>query len=226
MLPANRTASVLAPPAQSSLRARAGRPSFRPTNITTALGLAVVLAGCDPAPSPLAASTAGAGTSAAPENASAVTTRADQRRAGGADATEAWQAIATAFPGRWIATTPSGKSIEVSYHLMSNGSALVETYGSQPERQTLSVYHPDGIALAMTHYCGQGNQARLRAKEATATRISFALEAATNVAADMSVLHELVFVLGDGTLERTEVYVAPGVPPARTVLSFHRVDGT
>lgn len=51
-----------------------------------------------------------------------------------------------------------------SYRSVSNGSALVETFTSSSGKETLSVYHHDGPALMLTHYCAQGNQVRLRAE--------------------------------------------------------------
>jgi len=47
-----------------------------------------------------------------------------------------------------------------------------------------SVYHLDGPVLRMTHYCGAGNQPRLRAEPASSDprRIRFAFVDATNLA--------------------------------------------
>ena len=71
--------------------------------------------------------------------------------------------------GEWEATTTEGKT-RVVYQVISNGTALMETIVNE---NMVSVYHPDGDATLMTHYCGAGNQPRMRAKAATANTMSF-----------------------------------------------------
>lgn len=50
---------------------------------------------------------------------------------------------------------------EVTYHLTGNGSALVEEFRGRPSM--VSVYHMDGEALRLTHFCNAGNQPRMLA---------------------------------------------------------------
>ena len=80
----------------------------------------------------------------------------------------------------------------------------------------------DGAALMLTHYCAQGNQARLRLTEASATRFRFEREDATNVLPDQSILTILTLSLEDGALVRTETYVDAQGVPEETVLRFAR----
>lgn len=138
------------------------------------------------------------------------------------DASAAWAELARALPGAWIATDASGGSLEVSYRLVSRGSALLETFGADPAAQTLSVYHPDGRALMLTHYCAQGNQVRLRVTASTPGRVRFEYLDVTNADPGQSVMHELVFVLGPDTLERTEIYQAHDGTREAGVLRFVR----
>ncbi len=119
--------------------------------------------------------------------------------------TAIWGRLARELPGTWAATGEQ-EGLIVRYRLVSGGSALLETFGASEDRQTISVYHPDGAGLRMTHYCGQGNQARLQASEATAASVRFAFTDASNVGAKGSVLHDFTFELGGDTLERIEVY--------------------
>lgn len=139
------------------------------------------------------------------------------------DARAAWDRLARDLPGVWTATTEGGALLEVRYRLLSRGSALLELFGAA-ERQTLSVYHPDGRGLMLTHYCAQGNQARLRASAATPDRITFEYEGVTNVGPDQSVMRSLVFVLSPGHLERTEVYRGPDGSTETSVLRFVRAE--
>lgn len=126
----------------------------------------------------------------------------------GADMSGSWDRLKQGLSGTWSTIPEQGRSLEISYRVVSYGTALLETFGAKPDEQTLSVYHPDGRGLMLTHYCAQGNQVRLRATEASADRITFVYIDATNVDARQSVMHKLVFVLGPDTLDRTEVYRA------------------
>jgi hypothetical protein len=126
--------------------------------------------------------------------------------------------------GSWRAATPDNRSVDVSYRVVSNGSALLETYTSASGKETLSVYHRDGGALLVTHYCGQGNQARLKAVEADLGRVVFAYLDATNVGPEQSVLHRLVLSWGPADrLDREEIYEQPGHEADTTTLHFARV---
>jgi hypothetical protein len=139
----------------------------------------------------------------------------------GVDAIAAWERMKQGLPGTWVATV-DGAAVEVSYRVVSRGSSILETYGAAAERQTLSVYHPDGRTLMLTHYCGQGNQVRLRASEASPDRVTFQYLDATNVGAGQSVMHTLVFVLGRDTLDRTEIYRALDGTAETSVMHFVR----
>jgi len=55
------------------------------------------------------------------------------------------------------------KSVAVTYRLTAGGSALVETIFPGNEKEMVTVYHRDGDAIALTHFCGLGNQPRMRA---------------------------------------------------------------
>jgi hypothetical protein len=76
--------------------------------------------------------------------------------------------------GDWEATSSYGKT-PVKFELTSNGTALVETVGTGAETM-VTVYHADGDATMMTHYCSVGNQPRMRArKSGDGTALSFLL---------------------------------------------------
>jgi len=64
-----------------------------------------------------------------------------------------------ALVGEWESTGTEGKS-RVTFHLISNGTALMETMSNE---NMVSVYHADREAVLMTHYCAIGNQPRMRA---------------------------------------------------------------
>ena len=68
--------------------------------------------------------------------------------------------------GDWQSTDSSGKTERVNYRVVSNGSAVQETY-TGPEGEMLTVYALDGNRVLLTHYCIAHNQPRM---EATALR--------------------------------------------------------
>ena len=81
-------------------------------------------------------------------------------------ATDLWAQSSHAFDklktleGNWKGMN-NGQPVEISYELMSGGSALVETLMPKDEPTMVTVYHLDGDKLMMTHYCSAGNQPRM-----------------------------------------------------------------
>jgi hypothetical protein len=82
--------------------------------------------------------------------------------------------------GHWQGTF-EGKPATVSYALISDGTALLETMENLDSSQMVSVYHPDGSSLLMTHYCSAGNQSRMRAEGFRDGKLAFSFVDATNV---------------------------------------------
>jgi hypothetical protein len=68
-----------------------------------------------------------------------------------------------ALAGEWECKTPDGQVVRVLYQVISGGSAVMETIKDGTEVGMITIYHPDGDALMMTHYCSIGNQPRMRA---------------------------------------------------------------
>ena len=83
--------------------------------------------------------------------------------------------------GDW-AGEMDGKPVQVTYKLMSNGSALVETLQPENEPSMVSVYHLNNDMVMMTHYCSSGNQPRMSASSNSDTNaINFSYVDATNL---------------------------------------------
>jgi hypothetical protein len=68
-----------------------------------------------------------------------------------------------ALAGEWEGKTSDGLAVRVSYEVVSGGSVLMETLKAADEPAMVTVYHIDGDALVMTHYCSIGNQPHMRA---------------------------------------------------------------
>lgn len=102
--------------------------------------------------------------------------------------------------GDWDGTYEGKVAGGASYRLVSNGTALMETLVSPDSSDMITMYHPDGDRLMMTHYCSANNQSRMRASAATggAKRLVFDYVDATNLEApDAMHMHRLVVTLND-----------------------------
>jgi hypothetical protein len=84
--------------------------------------------------------------------------------------------------------------------LVSNGTALEETFQSSEDNQMVTLYTPDGNRVALTHYCSMGNQPRMETPALIANQsvFDFSFTGATNLAntADAH-MHHMVLQIAD-----------------------------
>ena len=102
--------------------------------------------------------------------------------------------------GEWQGQSQDGKSAKVSYTLVSDNSALMERLAISGESEMVTMYHPDGDHLMMTHYCSAHNQPRMRSEKASAEikSIVFDLVDVTNLSApDAGHMKRLVLTFTD-----------------------------
>ncbi len=86
---------------------------------------------------------------------------------------------------------------EVTYKVSSGGTVLVETM-SMHNAEMITVYHADGDALALTHYCMLGNQPRMRAaKDQKPGEIKFEGDGGTNMKPEDKHMHSLTVTFVD-----------------------------
>src|SRR5262245_19588365 len=66
--------------------------------------------------------------------------------------------------GEWQGTGDGahGKDMRVKYQVTSGGSAVVETVFPGTDHEMVTVIHPDGDDLLLTHYCLLGNQPQMK----------------------------------------------------------------
>lgn len=140
-----------------------------------------------------------------------------------AEADTAWEAMKRRLAGSFRAETPEKRVVTAAYRTVSRGSAVVETFTSASGNETLTVFHRDGDALLATHYCAQGNQAHLRATQASPERVVLELVEATNVASDQAVMQKLTFAFRADGFDQESVYKAPSGALETTTLRFVRV---
>ncbi len=115
------------------------------------------------------------------------------------DAQKAFDTIKQ-MPGIWEGKGPGGRAIQVSFKVVSGGSAVMsEILGQGPENM-VSMFHLDGgNRLLMTHYCGAGNQPRMQASVSPDGKtITFTFVDATNLATpDAGHMQKMVLTLLD-----------------------------
>ena len=80
----------------------------------------------------------------------------------GSSAADDWRKLES-LVGSWQGTG-DGQPITVSYVLVSNGTALMETLNAGHDANMVTMYTRDGAVLRATHYCSMGNQPRMRAQ--------------------------------------------------------------
>jgi hypothetical protein len=89
----------------------------------------------------------------------------------------------------------------------AGGSAVVETLFPGTEHEMVSVIHPDGADLLLTHYCHLGNQPHLKASgKGDGNKVEFKFVRATNMKSENDMhMHEITFTFVDKDTLRTEV---------------------
>jgi len=103
--------------------------------------------------------------------------------------------------GSWKGNDPEGKPINVSYTLVSEGTAIMEALGPPDHKESMvTMYHPDHGLLMLTHYCSMGNQPRLKldpGKSSDSTLV-FTFHDVTNMKSpDEAHIHGLTIIFRD-----------------------------
>lgn len=104
-----------------------------------------------------------------------------------------------ALEGTWEGKNRQGQSLKVTFRETAGGSALLsEIHGMGPE-DMVSMIHMDGDRLLMTHYCGAGNQPRMKATLAPDGKsVAFDFVDATNLArSEAGHMNHVVFAMPD-----------------------------
>lgn len=98
---------------------------------------------------------------------------------GAKESDPSWEKLKS-LVGSWEGTM-EGHPTHVTYALVSSGTALMETIDGADAMQMVTLYHPDGGTILMTHYCSMGNQPRMRAKGLKDGRLEFNFVDVTNL---------------------------------------------
>jgi len=71
-----------------------------------------------------------------------------------------------ALEGEWVQLGEDGKpgdQVVSVWQVTAGGTAVMETLHPGSEHEMITLYHPSGDKLALTHYCPMGNQPRMEA---------------------------------------------------------------
>ena len=108
--------------------------------------------------------------------------------------------------GKWAGKNQQGQPIEVTFRMTAGGSALMsEIHGHGPENM-ITMFHMDGDRLLMTHYCGAGNQPRMKVISADAKSVSFEFFDGTNIGPGAGHMQHVTFAASDSD-HHTEEWV-------------------
>lgn len=93
--------------------------------------------------------------------------------------------------GDWHEAGPSTKGFSVRFERMAGGTAIMETLTEPGGSTMVTMYHPDGGVVRLTHYCDMGDQPRMRG-ELAADSIRFTFLDVTNLKGpDVPHMHDL-----------------------------------
>jgi hypothetical protein len=101
--------------------------------------------------------------------------------------------------GTWEGKNSRGQVLKVSFRSTSGGSALLSEIHGMDAEDMVSMIHLDGDRLLMTHYCGAGNQPRMKATLAPDGKsVVFDFVDATNLPnSDAGHMQHVVFAMPD-----------------------------
>jgi hypothetical protein len=85
---------------------------------------------------------------------------------------------------KWTGARSDEGKMTVTYSLTGRGTTVIENLGDENDPSMTTAYHMDNGVLRMTHFCGVGNQPRLKATSYDPQKgvINFEFVDATNLA--------------------------------------------
>ena len=152
--------------------------------------------------------------------------RKDHQSQGGKNAgLEQFKQLAGEWVGKEIGDGAEQPVVHVKYHVTSAGNTVVETLFPGTAHEMVTVIHPDGDDLVLTHYCALGNQPHMKAKSpADGNAVAFKFIGATNMKSDKDMhMHDATYTFVDKDTLKTEwTHYAGGKPGGKTVFELKR----
>lgn len=135
--------------------------------------------------------------------------------------------------GEWVeadelaAATKEKRAPQIasSFRLTGDGSALCETMFAGTPHEMVTIYHPDGDGLMLTHYCAAHNQPQMKAaKPADSHKIEFKFAGGANIdPATTGHMHDLTLTFVDADHVKAEwAYFSDGKPGEKMTFNLVR----
>ena len=131
--------------------------------------------------------------------------------------------------GSWKGKDAHGNSVDVTYSLVADSSAIMESLDIGGSRENMvTVYSLNGGNTVLTHYCSMGNQPRMKldGSKSSENTIVYAYVDATNVKSDRDPrMHDLTLTFKDRDHFSQEWTLRIEGKNNTTVYEFERVKG-
>jgi hypothetical protein len=121
-------------------------------------------------------------------------------------ALEQFKQLAGEWSGKEVSGMNEGQTIHVKYKVTAGGSVVVETIMPDSDHEMVTVIHPDGDDLILTHYCMLGNQPQMKASgKGDGKEVAFKFTKATNLKSDKDAhMHDAKYTFVDKDTIKTE----------------------
>ena len=121
-------------------------------------------------------------------------------------ALDKFKQLAGEWAGKEIKGPNEGKEVRANYKVTSGGSAVVETLLPGTDHEMVTVIHPDGDALLLTHYCMLGNQPHMKAEaKGAADKVPFTFVSVGNANPDKDMfMHDVTYTFVDKDTLKSE----------------------
>jgi len=158
-------------------------------------------------------------------SASASERQEPRKESGKNSALELFKQLAGEWVGKEIEGGHDGGDVHVKYKVTSGGSTVVETMFPDTEHEMVTVVHPDGDSLMLTHYCMLGNQPRMKSDgKVDGNQVAFKFAGASNMKSEKDMhMHEVTFTFIDkDTLKSEWTHYNDGKPGGKVAFVLKR----
>ena len=126
--------------------------------------------------------------------------------------------------GDWVGKGPDGQEMHVRYKVTAGGSTVEETIMPGGEHEMVTMIHPDGNDLVLTHYCMLGNQPQMKATGLDGNKVAFQFVRATNMKSDKDMhMHDATYTFVDAnTLRSTWSHYVDGKNAGQMTMELKR----
>jgi hypothetical protein len=140
-------------------------------------------------------------------------------------ALEQFKQLAGEWTGKEVSGMNEGQTMNIKYKVTSGGSAVMETIMPDSDHEMVTIIHPDGDELILTHYCMLGNQPQMKASaKGDAKEVAFKFTKATNLKSDKDAhMHDAKYTFVDKDTLRTEwTHYSDGKETGKVVFELKR----